>query len=544
MLEKISHINPNSLDNENFKSTVTLLLNAVESMQKEILELKEIIQQQRDEINRLKGEQGKPTFAPKKTTKNISSEKHLKYKDKAKVKKQGKKKDIQIDKREICKIDKSTLPSDAEFKGYETLIQQNLVLKRVNTEFQIEIWYSPSEKKTYRSKPTNYYGYFGADLKALALTMHNYADVTQSKLLGLFRGMGIEISTGSLQNILSENKDTWVKEKQDLIKAGLQNSFTQTDTTGAKVAGELWHTHVLCSNNFMSFATLKGKGRRHILYALQGEPENGLNFVYNEITEKYLDHFKISKVHKEQLLNIYKNYGVLTETEFRKKTAELIPDLVSKPTTFNWICDAFAFGYYHHQKDYPKIDILISDNAPEYNLIGNVQGLCWIHDARNYNKIIPFVEYHKQLVEKFQSHYWKFYRTLLDYKKNPSKDFKEKIETEFDKLFVPNTGYFDLDKQIKKTLKNKDKLLTVLKYPQIPLHNNLSELAARYQVRKRDVCLHTMTHWGTKLQDAFMSIIHTCNLVEINAYSYIKDRITEQNNIYLPDLVLAKINSS
>ena len=218
-----------------------------------------------------------------------------------------------------------------------------------------------------------------------------------------------------------------------------------------------------------------------------------------------------------------------------------MPDLVSKPTTFNWVCDSFAFGYYHWQEDYSKVNILISDNAPEYKLIGNRQGLCWIHDARNYNKITPFVKYHQQLVEDFQRTYWKFYKKLLDYKDKPDKELKHKIETDFDKLFIPNTGYFDLDKQIKKTLKNKNELLTVLEYPQIPLHNNLSELAARIQVRKRDISLHTMTKCGTKLQDAFMSIIQTCRLSGVNAYAYIRNRVAQQNEIYLPNIVAAKI---
>ena len=79
-------------------------------------------------------------------------------------------------------------------------------------------------------------------------------------------------------------------------------------------------------------------------------------------------------------------------------------------------------------------------------------------------------------MEDFQSNYWKFYRKLLNYKDNPNKELKHKIETDFDKLFIPKTGYFNLDKQIKKTLKNKNKLLTILEYPQIPLHNNLEEL--------------------------------------------------------------------
>ena len=541
MLEKLSNINPDLVQDEQIKSMLRLLLNIVESQQSEISSLKETNQALRDEINRLKGEQGKPKFKPKNKSKDISSERYTKSTDKGREKKKGKKKNILIDKKETCKIDKSILPPDAVFKGYDTLIQQDIVFKRENTEFQIELWYSPSKNKTYRSHPDNYTGYFGNNLKTFALMMHNFADVTHSKLLGLLRGMDIEISSGSLQNILSENRETWIKEKQDIIKSGLQGDYTQTDTTGAKVAGELWHTHILCSDNFMSFSTLEGKGRKHLLYALQGEPENGLSFIYNDVTEKYLNHFKISKSHKKQLASIYENQGILTEFEFKKKTTELMPDLVSKPTTFNWVCDSFAFGYYHWQEDYSKVNILISDNAPEYKLIGNRQGLCWIHDARNYNKITPFVKYHQQLVEDFQRTYWKFYKKLLDYKDKPDKELKHKIETDFDKLFIPNTRYFDLDKQIKKTLKNKNELLTVLEYPQIPLHNNLSELAARIQVRKRDISLHTMTKCGTKLQDAFMSIIQTCRLNGVNAYAYIRNRVAEQNEIYLPNIVAAKI---
>ena len=73
------------------------------------------------------------------------------------------------------------------------------------------------------------------------------------------------------------------------------------------------------------------------------------------------------------------------------------------------------------------------------------------------------------------------------------------------------------------------------------MHNNLSELAARIQVRKRDISLHTMTKCGTKLQDAFMSIIQTCRLNGVNAYAYIRNRVAEQNEIYLPNIVAAKI---
>ncbi len=541
MLNDIKNININSLnDITSLKQVLTVLLNFAEESQKTIESLKKENQQLKDEINRMKGEQGKPTFKIKKQNKDISSKKY--FTKTKKHKKTSKKPIIKIDETIQCNVDKSVLPADIIFKGYETRIQQDIVFERKNTEFKVAVWYSKSANKTYIAKPENYQGYFGNNLKAFIITMHHYSDMTRSKILGLLQGMEIEISDGALENILSENKDKWVDEKRDILKAGLQGSYTQTDTTGAKVAGEAWHTHVLCSDNFISFSTLQGKGRKHLLYALQGENEEGLQLGFNEITEKYLSHFRISQNHKKQLSDIYINHAPLSELEFRKKTKELIPDLASKPTTFNWVCDAFAFGYYHKQKDYKPVNILISDNAPEYKLIGDEQGLCWVHDGRYYNKLTPFIKHHQNLTDKFKNKYWDFYKTLLEYKKEPDKKREQEIEKEFDKLFSYQSGYSDLDKEIRRTKKNKSKLLTVLKYPQIPLHNNQSELVARLQVRKRDVCLHTMTRKGTQLQDAFMSIIHTCNLLGQNAYSYIRDRITGNNQFYLPDLVLQKIN--
>lgn len=541
-LKNIQHISQNNLNElDSLKQIVTVLLNTVEQMQQTITDLKTENQDLKDEINRLKGEQPKPKFTSAKKSGDISSTKQSNQKKAHK--KEPKKAIIKIDKKVSCKLDPSELPPDAVFKGRKTLIQQDIVFERMNTEFTIDIWYSPSQKKTYRAKADNYTGYFGHTLKAYILNMHRYANVTRSKLLGLLRGMGIEISEGSLNNVLFEKSEIWIDEKHDILKSGLQNSYIQTDTTGAKVAGKSYHTHILCSEDFMTFSTLPGKSRKHLLHALQGEPKDGLSLIYNKITQKYLDYFKISKQHQTKLIEIYKNQPPIFYSDFRTKTSELIPDLATKKTTFNWVCDAFAFGFYEAQNAFPPVEILVSDNAPEYKLIGKEQALCWIHDARYYNKLTPFFDCHRELLEEFKNRYWKFYRRLSAYKEKP--DDKEKLETEleFDKLFIPETGYFDLDKQIKRSLKNKAKLLTVLKHPQVPLHNNQSELGARHQVRKRDVCLHTMTDMGTQIQDAMMSIIYTCNLLGVNAFAYIRERIRGNTDIYLPNLLLQKINS-
>ena len=65
MSNEFSHINPDLIQYENMKTNLHILLNAVESLQSEILDLKNIIEEQKDEINKLKGEQAKPKFKPK-----------------------------------------------------------------------------------------------------------------------------------------------------------------------------------------------------------------------------------------------------------------------------------------------------------------------------------------------------------------------------------------------------------------------------------------------------------------------------------------------
>ena len=185
---------------------------------------------------------------------------------------------------------------------------------------------------------------------------------------------------------------------------------------------------------------------------------------------------------------------------------------------------------------------LVSYNAPEYNKIAiEHQSLCWVHDARYYKKLSPVLEIHKGRLADFTEQYWEFYKTLLDYKKIPNDQLAYKISAAFDTLFTSQTNYFQLDKLINKTFKNKDKLLTVLIKPEIPLHNNLAELGARRKVRKRDISYHTMSNLGTTCLDAFMTITQTAIQLNVDVFQYIKQMINQdQNRQTLAELIRAK----
>jgi len=75
-LSSLSNIDFNSLNNvEHLRQALTIVLNTVEQQQLEIQRLKQDNQQLKDEINRLKGEQGKPNIQANTTGKscNIST---------------------------------------------------------------------------------------------------------------------------------------------------------------------------------------------------------------------------------------------------------------------------------------------------------------------------------------------------------------------------------------------------------------------------------------------------------------------------------------
>ena len=77
-----------------------------------------------------------------------------------------------------------------------------------------------------------------------------------------------------------------------------------------------------------------------------------------------------------------------------------------------------------------------------------------------------------------------------------------------------------LDGRIAKTEAKRDQLLTVLFYPEVPLHNNESELGARVSARRRDVSLHTRSQAGTRAMDTFTTIVQTAKKLCVNVYAY------------------------
>jgi hypothetical protein len=107
-----------TIDLESAREFIRKLLNLIEGVQQENQELKRLNQMLRDELRRLKGEQGKPDIKPSTKpagNKDFSSEEERK--NRKKRHKKAKKDRIKTHNSRDCKVDPAVLPEDARFKG-------------------------------------------------------------------------------------------------------------------------------------------------------------------------------------------------------------------------------------------------------------------------------------------------------------------------------------------------------------------------------------------------------------------------------------------
>jgi len=503
-----------------------LLLNLVEELKQENHALRAEVQRLRDEINRLKGEQGKPDIKPnKKASSNYSSEKERRQRKK---RRKGSKLDkISIDREETLSVDQQELPEDAEFKGYETVVIQDLAIRTDNVRFHKEKYYSASARQTYLApQPVGYEGQFGPTVRSLVIAYYYAAGMTEPKIIEILQQMGIFISAGQVSNILTQKNERWAAEAEAVLTAGLAStSWQHIDDTATRVNGENQHCHILCNPFYTWYATRPKKDRLSVIAVLQDSGE--LTYRLNEKTGAWLETFAVPQWAQQRIAG-WPQEQTLTHEELRRLVAQELAERLNAQQQAR-VLEAAALTAYHSQSDIPVIPVLVSDDAQQFRYLTEAQGLCWIHEGRYYKKLTPFVPYHREVLDAFLTQFWDYYHQLQRYRASPSAAQATALSQEFDTLFSTETGYAALDKRIAATKKKKERLLAVLRYPEIPLHNNPAELGARQRVRKRDISFGPRTEAGVTAWDTFMTLAETAKKLGVSFFNYVYDRVSGKN---------------
>jgi len=448
--------------------------------------------------------------------------------------------EIQIDREEICFVDTEKLPEDAQRKGYDKKVVQDLIIQTDNVLFLREKYYSPSMNKTWLGKvPVAYEGDFGPHINSNIIAMKYVNNMSIPKILEFMTNFNILISGSYISNRLTKHIDIFHQDKLEIYQASLEcSSYQQIDDTGCRVNGQNYYTQIICNPLAMVFFTTKHKNRLTILDILRNFEYR--SFIFNEEAFDLLEQLKVPQKYIT-LLHKEKNNVALNEQEMKEILNKIFPNPKKGKRHRVRIMEATAIAYYHQDSANPIVKVLVSDDAPQFKLIVNELSLCWIHDGRHYKRLRPVVPKHRKKLDAFRERFWNFYRELYKYKNNPSCELAQLLSVEFDKLFSTKTGYDELDDRIAKSKAKKIELLTVLNHPQIPLHNNLSENGARSQKRREDVSLHTITKEGTKAKDTMMTIIETAKKYSVSSYKYIFDRISKAYKMpSLSDLIRKK----
>lgn len=524
-----------SIQDEHLRATIILIFNAVEQFSRENDELRQANQKLRNEINHLKGEQGKFNIRPQtKANTNHSSEDERKNDDDddddsnkgQTTRKKPKKEDIKIDRVEHISLDKDTLPPDAEFKGHQEHTVQNIKITTDNIKFIREVYYSHSQKKTYLAPlPFGYEGGFGPEVKALIMDLYQNGGMSQPAIKRFFETHGIYISSGKISEIMTDDIEIFHQEKTDIVQAGLLSTHYQhLDDTGSRVNGKNYHTHILCNPFFTAYTTLPARDR---LAAIEVLSNGNLKFCINENTYALMEKLGLSGKRLAEMKSLQLAPGLMTRDEIDKHIKALYPKDHRHPTSKKIILEAAAIvGYQQLARPVP---ILLTDGALQFSLVTKHHALCWIHEGRHYKKLHPVLPMHYDALETFQKAFWGYYRELLAYKKLPKEEQEKeanRLSMKFDELFSQKTNYHDLDERIASTLSKKEKLLLVIRYPDLPLHNNPAELGARVQARKRDMSLQTKNAKGTKSKDTLMTLTETAKKLVVNTYQYFYDRLS------------------
>ena len=515
----------NAIQEEQARELVQRLLNMIEQVSAELREAKEEIQRLRDEVNRMKGEQGQPKIKGNKLETPLPRD-HSSEVERHKGRwrhKRSKKTHLPIQREEVLKVDRAQLPADAEYKGCERVVVQDLQIRTDNVLFYKEKYYSASTHQTYLAPlPPGYAGQFGPGIKSLVVTLYFGVGTSEPKIREFLENLGVVISKGEVSNLLIQKQAAFHAESEAVYEAGLCSSpWQQTDHTETRVAGQNQNCQVVCNPADSAYHTRPGKDRLSVLDVLR----QGRKRIFRLNAEAFglLEQVALSKAAR-QILAQWRSEKVWEQAAFVTRMDQALPNLNIQQRTA--ILGAAAVAAYHAETGVPIVDTLVCDDASVFNWLTRATMLCWVHDGRFYKKLEPVISLHRQLLEAFRKRYWDYYRQLLAYREQPTAQKREQLEAHFDVLFATQTGYHDLDLRIAKTRAKKTSLLLVLQHPELPLHNNASELAVRQRVRKRDVSFGPRTQLGVQAWDTFMTLADTARKLGISFYAYIHDRVS------------------
>lgn len=505
------------------RALVAMIGELVEEVQRQ----GEVIQEMRDEIAVLKGEKAKPKFKSSKMDEETDKAKDDEAEDGEKQKRPGSAKSSKTsemtihEERVIPPV--APVPAGSRFKGYRDFVVQGLVIKAHNIRYRLECWQTSDGKLLTGQLPEALQGrHFDPVLCGYILYQHHHCQVTQPLLREQLGEWDIEISAGQIDALLSTGKEPFHKEKDELLKVGLEISHSITvDDSGARHQGRNGYVTQIGNELFAWFNSTQSKSRINFLECLHA---GAMTYPITESGLTYMSEQGLSEAIREQLRK-----KVPTEISTRKDWQQYLEALEIKGERHVRIATEGALLGGLLEKGFNPELAIISDGAGQFAIL--LHGLCWIHAERLVHKLIPMNDLQRDAIAKVRDQIWNLYADLKAYKHQPDATRIVEFEARFTAIFTQRTAYATLDQLLKRLHRHKDELLLVLRRPDVPLHTNGSETDIRDFVKKRKVSGGTHSDLGRQCRDTFASLKKTCRKLNVSFWQYLLDRVSLTNTI-------------
>ncbi len=399
------------------------------------------------------------------------------------------------------------LPEGTKFLGYLDFTVQDLKVEPHNTRYRRCRYQLPDGTIVTAPLPKEITSHFGPTLRQYVLYQHFHNHVTQPLLHEELLELGIDISTGQVNGLLTQGHEAFHQEKDSLLPAAREvSTYLHTDDTSARHQGQGGHTLHIGNDLFASFFTTDSKSRVNFLKILL-TPHQG--YLFNGDALFYLECFGAPQ---KLLTRLQADTAWLYEDDASWE-AQLAAWQIESAEQRRLLTEGALWAHLLAHDLYSDL-VLISDDAGQFKLLAFLHALCWVHMERHVARLIPLTDAQRAAHMAARDAIWSYYQRLKAYRDSPTPQWRGRLDNDFDRLFLQETGWPELDEQLRTIHGKKSELLLVLEHPEIPLHNNLSENDIRQYVKKRKISAGTRS-------------------LGVTFWRYLRDRIQRLNEIPL-----------